>query len=74
MTEEEIRRPLGSQLPPEAKRFLECVGSVNTGDYNDEGFGIPEGESIGWAELERTRVEADRQFLAAVKAGPKARR
>ena len=74
LTDEEIRRPLGSGLPEKAKRFLERVGSVNLGDYNDEGFGIPEGDPIDWAELERTPVEVDRQFLAAIQAGPPAKR
>ncbi|MBI5071936.1 hypothetical protein HZB93_03550 [Candidatus Falkowbacteria bacterium] len=74
LTDEEIRRPLGSGLPERAKRFLERVGSVNTGDYNDEGFGIPEGDPIDWTELERTRTEADRQFLTAVKIGPMPKR
>jgi len=43
MTMDEIRRPPGSGLPPEARRLAPYI---NTGDYNNEGWGIPEGDPI----------------------------
>lgn len=71
LTMEEIRRPLGSDLPDEAKRFLDRVGSVNMGDDDDEGFGVPEGDPINWNELNQTGAEMDR---CVVEAAPPAKR
>jgi len=68
MTMDEIRRPLGSGLCPEARYLAE---RINTGDYNDEGWGVPEGGPIDWNALNQAGAENDRARIAT---GPKARR
>jgi hypothetical protein len=68
LTLEQLRRPLGSDITdPEARRFFSRVGPVNfCGDDDDEGFGVPEGEPIDFAALNRQLDEDDKRFLELI--------
>ena len=60
MTEEELHRPLGSDLSERAKRLLSRVGSINFGRN-----AVLDDAALD--ELEATIAEADKQFLTKLR-------